>query len=184
MSSTSNPFDSFEVANRYEDWYAGRGRRADLLEKRLLTKLLSKFPHASSVLDFGCGTGHFTRWLADKGFQPVGLDISPAMLAEARKRNNIEYVHGTAEALPFPDRGFDLTTLITTLEFIEDPQRALSEAVRVAAQGIILGVLNRKSVLGMRRKRSGKPPWNTARFYSPSELKQLVEAAAGKRCQS
>ncbi len=48
----------------------------------------------SRVLDLGCGTGDLSRILADHGFRPVGLDVSPAMLARAK---------GTAEGFPsFP----------------------------------------------------------------------------------
>jgi SAM-dependent methyltransferase len=52
------------------------------------------------VLEVGCGTGHFTRWLAEEAFRVAGLDISEAMLAEARKRNGVLYVVGDALALP------------------------------------------------------------------------------------
>ena len=59
-----NPFDDSVLAGRYESWYEGPGQAADMLEKDLLRKLLSRFPDASSALEVGCGTGHFTRWLA------------------------------------------------------------------------------------------------------------------------
>ena len=57
----SNPFDDPAVAARYEDWYSGPGQRADALEKSLLKGLLADFPGARTVLEVGCGTGHFTR---------------------------------------------------------------------------------------------------------------------------
>jgi ubiquinone/menaquinone biosynthesis C-methylase UbiE len=181
MGHSLNPFDDPALAARYEDWYADRGRRADILERSLLSSLLSKFPDASTVLEVGCGTGHFARWFAEKGYRVVGLDISPAMLSEARKRNGVSCLLAAAEKLPFADRSFDLVGLITTLEFVVDPQRALSEALRVAGQGMILGVLNRHSLLGIRRLRSAKPPWDAAKLYTPRELVCLVEEAAGER---
>jgi ubiquinone/menaquinone biosynthesis C-methylase UbiE len=52
-----NPFDAAALASRYEEWYAGVGRGADILEKELLGKLLNMFPKAHSVLEVGCGTG-------------------------------------------------------------------------------------------------------------------------------
>lgn len=177
----SNPFDEEALAKRYEDWYAGRGRRADRLEKQLLARLLANFSGAETVLEVGCGTGHFTRWLAERGFRVLGLDISPAMLAEAAKRNGIPYVIGDALALPFADGSFDIVALITTLEFVPDPQRALSEAVRVARHGLLLGVLNRYSLLAVKRKISAKPPWNEARFFSPGELVRSLQDIAGAR---
>ena len=166
----SNPFEDEALVRGYEDWYEGRGRRADLLEKRLLTHLLSDFPEAKTVLEVGCGSGHFTRWFAEQGFHVVGLDNSEAMLAEARKRNGVSYVAGDALALPFDDRSFDVVVFITTLEFVADPERALSETARVASKGLLLGVLNRYSLLAVKRKVSAKPPWREAQFFSPGQL--------------
>jgi len=177
----SNPFDEQARAERYEEWYAGRGRRADRLEKRLLAGLLAGFPQAGTVLEVGCGTGHFTRWFAEQGLRPVGLDISPVMLAEAVKWDGIPYAVGDALALPFADRSFDIVAFITTLEFVTDPQSALGEAVRVARRGLLLGVLNKHSLLALKRKIGAKPPWNEARYFSPAELVRSLQEVAGAR---
>ncbi len=76
MPSTINLFDDPKVVAGNEDWYADQGMRADRLEKKLLGLLLANFPQAKTVLDVGCGTGHFTRWMAELGLRAVGLDIS------------------------------------------------------------------------------------------------------------
>lgn len=179
-----NPFDAAAVARRYEGWYLGTGRRADLLEKELLGKLLGLFPTAHSVLEVGCGTGHFTRWMADKGLDAVGLDASDAMLNEARRRGGPTYLRGDASALPVADRAYDLTTLITTLEFLPDPECALVEAARVARQGMLLGVLNRWSLLTLRYRVSRNAMWRSARFFGPLELAALVRRASGRRART
>jgi ubiquinone/menaquinone biosynthesis C-methylase UbiE len=83
--------------------------------------------------------------------------------------------------LPFSGGAFDLVALITTLEFIPDPVQALTEALRVARYGLILGVLNRQSVLGRQLKREGGPIWEAARFFTPGELVHLVRRAADER---
>jgi SAM-dependent methyltransferase len=143
--------------------------------------MLAGFPHARSALEIGCGTGHFTRWLASRNLEVTGLDISAPMLAEARERDGLSYVEGDALALPFQERAFDLALLITTVEFVADSLRALTEAVRVARQGLILGVLNRWSLLARKYRASGKPLWRSARFLSPFELAGQVRQAAGAR---
>jgi ubiquinone/menaquinone biosynthesis C-methylase UbiE len=159
----------------------GPGRRADQAEKRLLGRLLALFPDAHRVLDVGCGTGHFTRWLGALGFEATGLDNSPAMLKEARAGGGATYLEGDGHALPWPSREADLVLLITIVEFTEDPVRIVSEAIRVARHGVILGVLNRTSVLGWRRRRAGGAPWNAATFFSPAELRLIVHQAGGRR---
>lgn len=85
--SWPNPFNDPVVAASYEGWYSGPGRRADLLEKQILQKLRVDFPQSRTALEIGCGTGHFTRWLAANGLEITGLDISAAMLGEARKQD-------------------------------------------------------------------------------------------------
>ena len=176
-----NPFAAPDAAAGYEEWYAGRGRRADRLEKRLLQKLLALFPGNRTILDVGCGTGHFTRWFAGRGFEAAGIDPSRFMLEEARRSGGALYVRGDGEALPFPDAAFDLTALITALEFIPDPARALREAVRVSRSGVILGALNGRSLLGRRLSRKGGTIWPKARLFTPAELLDLSARAAAAR---
>lgn len=61
MTNALNLFDDPEFAKKYDEWYEQKGRRAGALEKQILQKLLTVFPQANSVLEVGCGTGHFTR---------------------------------------------------------------------------------------------------------------------------
>jgi ubiquinone/menaquinone biosynthesis C-methylase UbiE len=178
----ANPFTDPTMVAGYEAWYETSGRRADRLEKALLKRLLAGFSRARTLLEVGCGTGHFTRWFGERSLQVMGLDLSSPMLAEAVRLGSLPYVQGDALALPFLDGAFDLVALITTLEFVTDPAHVLAEATRVARHGLILGVLNRQSLLAWRRKRSGEALWQMARFFTPAELVRLVQqAAAGTR---
>jgi ubiquinone/menaquinone biosynthesis C-methylase UbiE len=171
-----------EDAAHYEAWYeTPEGRRADLLEKASLRRLLGSFPHAQSALEVGCGTGHFTRWLSEQGPMAAGLDLSAAMLAQARALDGVLLTQGDARRLPFVDRAFDLVALITTLEFLEQPREALVEALRVAQRGVLLGVLNRWSMLGLQRRVAGlfRPSvYSAAHFYGVGELRRLLRSAA------
>lgn len=182
--SVANPFANPDTASGYEGWYETTGSRADRLEKALLKQLLARFPQANSLLEIGCGTGHFTRWFEGVGLQTAGLDRSLPMLAEAIRLDSPPCMHGDALALPFFSGAFDLVALITTLEFVGDPAQALREALRVSRQGLLLGVLNRQSLLGWQLKKEGGPIWDAARFFTPAELSHLVRrAAAGRRIE-
>jgi SAM-dependent methyltransferase len=175
----SNPFDNVSIVADYETWYETMGRRADRLEKTLLKELLTSFSEAETILDVGCGTGHFTRWFETQGLKAIGLDISQAMLAEARRYFSEKVLAGDAHLLPFPTQSFDLVALITTLEFVQHPMVALNEAQRVATRGILLGVINRIGWIGREYIRQGGIPWESARFFTPGELIEMVKQTCG-----
>jgi ubiquinone/menaquinone biosynthesis C-methylase UbiE len=173
-----------KVAPFYESWFdTPEGQRADRLEKALLGRMLALLGPAGTLLEDGCGSGHFARWLAEGGWYVVGLDHSLPMLAEARARGGLPLVLGDALALPFADGSVDTVALITVLEFLPVPQAALAEAWRVARRGLLLGVLNRVSPVAWMRRLAGhfRPDlYSAARFFSPGELARLVRAAAGR----
>jgi ubiquinone/menaquinone biosynthesis C-methylase UbiE len=59
------------------------------------------------VLDAGCGTGRMSRYLAGRGCRVRGVDLSPAMVAQARRTHgDLSFVVGSLTDLPFPDRQF------------------------------------------------------------------------------
>lgn len=173
-------------AKRYEDWYATpRGARASRAETRLLEWLLGAFPDARSALEVGCGSGHFTAWLAQSGLLPIGLDRAPAMLAELRRRQPAcPVLLADAHALPLRDRAVDLVVFVATLEFLDDPRGALAEAVRVARCGVLAVALNRWSAGALSRRfgpASRGALLRQARGLAPPELRRLVGEAAGQR---
>lgn len=173
-----NPFADRGVARRYQGWYATEGRSAVRQERALLRRLLAGLPPVTSVLEVGCGTGEFTRWFRREGYWTVGLDPAAAMLGEAVSLGTPRCVMGTGETLPFGDGVFDLVVLITTLEFTSSPGAVLAEASRVARVGLLLGVLNRHSLVGLRTRRAGGV-WGAAHLYTPRELSAAVREVAG-----
>jgi SAM-dependent methyltransferase len=178
----SNPFNNTSLAAGYEAWYETTGRRADRLEKALFKELLTGFPKAETILEVGCGTGHFTRWFEVQGLKATGLDLSQAMLAEARQHRSDKVVGGDTHLLPFPIQSFDIVAFITTLEFLQKPIVALKEAQRVAQQGLILGVINRIGWIGRQYRRQGGVPWEAAQFFTPSELVEIAKETCDQDC--
>jgi SAM-dependent methyltransferase len=75
-------------AERYERLrYGSPGRRLNLrLLDRALSRALETVPAGGLVLDAPCGTGILSGFLRRKGYRVIGADISPAMLAVARRR--------------------------------------------------------------------------------------------------
>ena len=54
---------------------------------RDIPRLLARHVTGTRALDFGCGAGRSSRFLRDRGFEVIGVDISEAMLAEAAARD-------------------------------------------------------------------------------------------------
>ena len=177
---TGNPFADNDLVASYEGWYETAGRRAGELEKQLLNELLVDLPAIETVLEVGCGTGHFCRWFKTRGLHVVGADLSMEMLVESRRLRGPPCVRARAERLPFASRSVDMVAFITTLEFVADVGRTLGEACRVARKGILVGALNRRSALGRRLRNRTELPWTSARLYNLGELKSLVEHAAAE----
>jgi SAM-dependent methyltransferase len=180
------PWEIFErEASRYESWYeTPRGRRADRAEQSLLAWLLGWFPGARRVLEVGSGTGHFTRWLAARGFSAIGLDRSPAMLRATRPGSAPPLLLADAHRLPVRDGAVDLVVLITTLEFLACPRLALQESVRAADRGLAVVAFNRWS-LGAISRRWGPQSRGAllagANDLSLPRLRRELRTAAGGR---
>jgi SAM-dependent methyltransferase len=163
-----------ERAGRYEAWYATPfGRRADRVEKEMLQGVLSDFGESHSLLEVGCGTGHFTV---------VGLDRRPSMLTFARgRRPDLPLVLADATHLPFGEAAFDVVALVTVLEFLDATEAALREAERVARHGLILVSLNRLSPVAVWRRLRRAASYRRAHFLSPGQLERLLRNSLASR---
>ena len=88
------------------------------------------------IADLGCGSGVFTGLLRELGFKPVGLDISPKLIALGRSRYpDLEFLEGDAEHLPFPSSSLDGVLLSGLVHHLPDPSRCAAEVFRVLKPG-------------------------------------------------
>ena len=91
------------------------------------------------MLDVACGTGAFLQTViaAYPKVRATGVDISPEMLAVARKRlpAGVELQMASADALPFRDGSFDTLTTISAFHFFRTPNDVLNEMRRVLRPG-------------------------------------------------
>jgi len=105
--------------------------------RRFLVSRVDVAP-ANTVLDVATGTGAVARELMrQKHCSVVGVDQSPEMLAEARRRlgPDVRLVEARAEQLPFPDASFDALTFTYLLRYVADPAATLRELARVVRRG-------------------------------------------------
>ncbi len=93
------------------------------------------------VLDVCCGAGAIALDLAPYVARVTGLDLTPAMLAQAqtaqvqRGVTNADWRQGDVYALPFADAAFSLVTCGAALHHMTDPRAAFAELVRVCRPG-------------------------------------------------
>ena len=86
------------------------------------------------VVDLGCGEGRFSRMLAERGAQVIGLDLNERFIeyANGHRVKEERYVLGDMEDLAyFADGNFDLAVCYITLDDVPDHERAIGEAFRV-----------------------------------------------------
>jgi SAM-dependent methyltransferase len=93
-----------------------------------------------AVLDVACGTGNATIPAAHAGGVTTGLDITPELLADARRNADaagveIEWVEGDAEDLPFEDGSFDVVLSTFGCMFAPNHRQAATEIARVTKPG-------------------------------------------------
>lgn len=137
-------------------------------ERRLVLDGLDIAP-GDRVIDVGCGTGNYTRHLAQQARNGlvVGVDASETMLSKAVSRGgeNVAYMRGDACALPFGDGEFDAVCNVGVLHMMEDWQVALDELVRMLAPGgrLVVGTLCNRKESSRTRKAGG---W----VFGPDEL--------------
>jgi len=94
------------------------GRKLVLDELELV---LAGLPKGSKVLDVGCGTGHLTNWIKEKGYDTCGIEPSNEMYNYARKNfPDIEIKKAISSNIPYPDDSFDLVVSFEVLRYLDD----------------------------------------------------------------
>jgi SAM-dependent methyltransferase len=108
------------------------------LDRGLLFALADELRGRGVVADLGCGPGHVAAWLAERGVTAVGVDLSPAMVAEARRRvPGVAFSVGDLRALDVLDGAWaGAVAFYCIVHFtIEELAPALRELRRAIAPG-------------------------------------------------
>lgn len=140
LDRTRRDYDG--LAEAYDDLV--RGNSADPLQTAMITafaELVRAGPSDAGVLDAGCGPGHWTVHLDRLGVAAQGIDLSPAMVAIARRyRPDLHFEVGSVLELAMTDAS--VAGVLAHFCLIHTPPRlvpvALSEFARVLVPGGIL----------------------------------------------
>lgn len=131
MTADPRVYDSERVADAY-------AHTRPPIHPRVWERIAPQLPLAlpvQSALDIGCGGGASTAALQPYARRLTGIDLFQSMVRHcAAVLPASAFVHGSAEALPFDDRAFQLVTAAGSLNYT-DPARSVAEASRVLAPG-------------------------------------------------
>jgi SAM-dependent methyltransferase len=165
------PDDYYRHLREVEDrhWWFGGMRE---ISARLLGRRLRG---GGAVLDAGCGTGGYLRWLLDHGSfsHAAGADLAAAAVELARDRVPEADLHvASLASLPFESERFDLVVSNDVLQHVDEGEvdRSLAELRRVLKPGGTL-LLRTNGARRLRRERSD---W---RAYDASTLRHELERA-------
>ena len=119
-------------------------RTAPQWDRAIANSLKALLPAGADVLDIGCGYGRLAIPLAREGFRVTGLDLSPDLIAEAKRRAatadlKISFQVGNMTSLPYNDERFDaalcLWSAFNELLEVHEQRAALAEMYRVLRPG-------------------------------------------------
>jgi len=145
-------------------------------DRRLLDQITRSIDGA--VCDLGCGPGHVTNYLRQRGANVRGIDISPRMIEEARQRYpDVAFEVGDMRSLPHDNAVFDAVVALYSLIHFDDID--LSGALReirrlLAPDGLFLGAFHRGRSLIHFSELLGYRINLDFRLFEPDEITALL----------
>jgi ubiquinone/menaquinone biosynthesis C-methylase UbiE len=159
-----------ESANSYFNLRSFRIVRGNLL--RLIGR-----PSGIPILDIGCGTGHFSRSLAE-GNRLIGADISLEMASYARTKG-LATVQSSGRKLPFGPESFALVIANNVIQSFREGGPFVREAARVLRPGgrLILSATNGQNLAMTFLRRLERRKYRHLGSYSAAALRRLIREA-------
>jgi ubiquinone/menaquinone biosynthesis C-methylase UbiE len=142
MSDTSGNVDKKTIQSFSEEWskfdvFSDEEIRKigdeyfDLVTDEMLNK-------KSRVLDLGCGTGRWSRYVADRVAQVEAIDPGASIFAASRllkDKKNVRVTQASSDLIPFADESFDFVMCLGVLHHIPNTQQALNDLICKLKQG-------------------------------------------------
>lgn len=137
--------------------------------------LACDFANGKMVLDIACGEGYGCQLLSNHALKVTGVDIDPSTIIRAKQQysnSKINFLDGSIEAIPCPDKSFDLVTCFETLEHISGQEQALKEIRRVLKPGGVL-LISTPEKANYSDKTGYRNPFHAKELYE-NEFRELL----------
>jgi SAM-dependent methyltransferase len=139
ITATDDPFAKLKAVQR-EGWALFSPLATTTTPAAAMLVSFAGVKSGQQVLDVACGTGVVAVTAAQVGAKVSGLDLSPVLLADARRNAElieapIEFREGDVEALPYADASFDVVLSQFGHIFAPRPAIAIAEMLRVLRPG-------------------------------------------------
>lgn len=168
------------MSDFYENYWKTRGKSGPRPRYKIFFEWID---NNSSVLDIGCGDGHFGETLV-KGKQVnyTGGDISNAALEMAKNRGlNVTYLDAAKDLGRFKDKSFDYVVMSEFIEHIPNSEDILKIAGRIASRGVLISIPNIaywrfriELLLGSFPKQWAVAPQEHLRYWSVSDFEKTA----------
>ena len=157
---------------QYDEWFE---KHHDMYRAEL-TSIKSMIAIHGAGLEIGVGSGKFAV--------PLGITtgVEPSVeMAKKAARQGIKVYNAVAEQLPFDNDTFDFAIMVTTICFVDDPQKSICEAYRVIKPDgfCIIAIVDKGSNLGKQylKNKDKSTFYKEATFFSTSEIVNLMTNA-------
>ena len=161
-------FDKY--IDQYENWFNDNY----YVYQSELKAILQVLPSVGKGLEIGVGSGIFAQPLGIK----EGCDPSDTMRKKAIERG-INAVYGIAENLPYPSGSFDFVLMVTTICFVDDPDKSIAEVYRILKNKgkFIIAFVDKDSPVGKQylKHKNESIFYKDATFFSTLEIVDLLK---------
>ncbi len=144
--------------------------------------LINQIPvRCRQILEIGCGTGEFSRLLAERAEKVLAIDLSPQMIRFAKERSklcpNIDFIEGDVMTYELPDNQFHCIATLTTLHHLPmtDILKKIKKALKPGGTFVCLDLYQRSNLADLFFDTAAYPASLFLRLVKTGKLKQSRE---------
>ncbi|CAM3982325.1 class I SAM-dependent methyltransferase [Lederbergia lenta] len=186
VKTSWNQKASYWHTNSVDMWEKGS-------RKDIIPFFRKHIPYGVDIIDIGCGDGYGSKLLMEQGYHVIGIDISEEMIRLAKENNeNIHFITGDVQDLPFRDESFTGVIAINCLEWTKDPFKSLYEIHRITKNGgyACIGILGPTAkprensyprLIGKNAICNTMMPWEFERLARENGWRKIAEKGVYKK---